>query len=144
MSPSSGKWDNACESLLYTKNIIYSYSCYHHHLIFCGPNFLCLPSWHLTKLRHDSMLTKTVARAHRLFYPPSFLAFTHHLASARLRGWHLEVSHRRMTGMCVCLCQVKRGGGLRPTTYHIPCWQPRLCTQHRVVWGINKAGRAKN
>ena len=33
---------------------------------------------------------------------------------------------------------------MRPSTHHIPSWQPRPCTQHRVIQGINKAGSAKN
>lgn len=145
MSPSWGKWDNACASLLETKNVMYNYHSYHHHhLIFWSPNFLCLPSWHLTELSHDSTLTKAATGADRLFPPPLFL-YVH--SSSLLCSPALANTWRYHTGEwqeCVCLyAKLKWEGDWRAPTHHIPSWQPRPHTQHRVDRGIKKAGRAK-
>lgn len=144
MAPSWGKWDNACEGLLQTENVIYNYSYYHHHLVFWGPNSLCLPSWHLTKLSNDSVLTKAVTGANRYStFCLSLLPAIIRLCSPALANtWRYHIGERQE---CVCFyARLKQGGDVRLPTHHIPSWQPRACTQHRAIQGINEPGRAKN
>lgn len=68
---------------------------------------------------------------------------THHPSPALL-PWLTPGGTTQENDRNVCFdARLKQGETRGAPTPHIPSWQPRPCTQHKVTWGINRLAEPK-